>query len=104
MKYAIAAIAGCAVGVIATAIAITPTVEYRTQVIERTVIDEEVRMVDLEELREQIAGLDADLYEECVHVIARHTDDPIQGIRNHVDRHYDGDACRAAAEAQRGEW
>ena len=104
MKYAAAALGGAAVTFIAMSIAITPTVEYHTEVVERIVIDEQLTTLDLEQLRDDIDNLEEQLYEECVHFIARHTDDPVQGIRNYVDRHYDGDACRAAAEVQRGEW
>lgn len=104
MKYAAAALGGAAVTFVAMTIVTSPTVHYQTEVIERIVIDEQLTTLDLDQLRDQIGTLEADLYEECVHVIARHTDDPLQGIRNHVDRHYDGDACRAAAEAQRGRW
>ena len=104
MKYAAAALGGAAVTFIAMSIAISPTVEYNTEVVERIVIDEQLTTLDLEQLRDDIDSLDDQLYDECVHIIARHTHDRVQGIRNYVDRHYDGDACKAAAEVQRGDW
>lgn len=73
---------------------------HDTQVIEREILT----TIDLDDLRQQIDELDQELYIECINVIAWHTDDPRAGIIQHVERHYEGDACRAADEAIRGEW
>ena len=79
-------------------------VEYQTEVFTRTVIDEQITSIDLEELRTRIDDLDEQLYTECVEAIHRKTGDPKQGIINLVERHYEGNACRAADEALNGLW
>jgi transcriptional regulator of met regulon len=81
-----------------------PTTVYQVQVIERTVVDEVLTTLDLEELRDQINNLKGDLNYECLLIIERHTGDPLPGIQHLVDRHYNGDACKAAEEAARGHW
>jgi hypothetical protein len=68
-----------------------PDVVYQTEVIERTVV-----------LMSE--DLDKQLEDECVAIIVRLTGDPEQGIRNLIERHYQGDACEAAYEALRGDW
>ena len=67
------------------------TVVYETQVVERIIV------LTTDELEEQLA-------DECIAIIVRLTGDPAPGVRNLIDRHYDGDACKAAQEAIRGDW
>ena len=76
------------------------TVEYHVEVIERT----ETVYTDLDDLREAFAQTAEELRQECLYIIERNTGDPMPGIINLVDRHYQGDACRAADEALAGEW
>jgi hypothetical protein len=73
---------------------------YTTEVIEREI----VTTLDLEELRQQLDTLDGELFVECINVIERYTQDPRPGIMHHVERHYEGDACKAADEAMHGNW
>jgi hypothetical protein len=73
-------------------------VEYQVEVYERTVY------TDFTDIATNIQELEEQLYEECIAVIQRHTDDPKAGIIIHVERHYDGDACAAAEEAALGHW
>ena len=75
-----------------------PIVHHHTEVIERTVY------TDLDDLRLEFADLAEQLRTECLLIIERHTGDPMPGIINLIDRHYQGDACRAADEAIRGGW
>lgn len=95
---------GIVIGLIAITYMVPKQTEYitvhRTQVIEREVLT----TVDIEALKEQIEDLDDQLYIECVNVIERETGDPKAGIIQHVERHYQGNACKAADEALRGEW
>ena len=74
--------------------------EYQVEVYERT----ETVYTDLDYLREAFAQTAEELRKECLYIIERNTGDPMPGIINLVDRHYQGDACRAADEAMRGEW
>ena len=73
---------------------------YTTEVLEREI----VTTLDLEELRQQLDTLDGELFVECINIIERHTNDPRPGIIHHVERHYQGDACKAADEAMHGNW
>ena len=74
------------------------TVEYYVEVYERTVY------TDLDDLRQDFAETAEQLRQECLLIIERQTGDPMPGIINLVDRHYQGDACRAADEALSGGW
>ena len=101
--------AGIALTASFTALAIaisrpSPTVVYQTEVRERLITQDVITTLDLEDLKEQLAELDEQLYLECVEVIVRHTGDPRAGVIRHIERHYQGEACRAADEALRGEW
>ena len=78
----------------------TTVTEYQVEVIERT----ETVYTDLDDLREDFANLAEELKHECLYIIERQTGDPMAGIIHHIDRHYQGDACRAADEVLRGEW
>jgi hypothetical protein len=62
-----------------------------TEIVERTVI---LSSIDI----------DKQLDDECIAIIVRLSGDPEAGVRHHVERHYQGDACEAAHEAIRGEW
>ena len=75
-------------------------IEYHVEVIERT----ETVYTDLDDLREAFAETAEQLRQECLYIIERQTGDPMAGIINLIDRHYQGDACRAADEVLRGEW
>jgi len=79
-----------------------PTVITETYI--RHHIDEVLTTVDLEELRSQVDDLNIQLDDECVLIAARITGEPEQGIRNYVDRHYDGDACQYAEDAQSADY
>ena len=74
--------------------------QYQTEVITRT----ETVYTDLDELRDAFARTAKELRQECLYIIERHTGDPMPGIINLIDRHYQGDACQAADEVLRGEW
>ena len=74
--------------------------EYKVEVIERT----ETVYTDLDDLRQDFADTAEQLRQECLYIIERHTSDPMPGIINLIDRHYQGDACQAADEVLRGEW
>ena len=76
------------------------TVEYHVEVIERT----ETVYTDLNDLRQDFANIAEQLRQECLYIIEVRTGDPMPGIINLIDRHYQGDACRAADEVLRGEW
>ena len=104
MKHLAAALAGAAITLAIVTLTIKPDTIYQTEVIERVQVEEVLTTLDLEELKDNIKELDEQLYEECLFVIHRHTGDPIEGLRHYVDRHYDGNACRAADEAARGAW
>jgi hypothetical protein len=101
---------GFTFGTIAGLIAITlilpkqTVIEHQTEYVIQTVVHEKVAVLEFDELRDQITNLTDDLYQECLKVIERHTDDPMPGIIRHVDRHYQGDSCLAADEAIRGGW
>jgi hypothetical protein len=77
---------------------------YETEVVTRTVIQEKVTTIDIDQLQAEYRELAEQLRVECLLVIERHTGDPLEGIRHHVDRHYNGDACAAADEAIHGGW
>jgi serine/threonine protein kinase HipA of HipAB toxin-antitoxin module len=104
MKHALAALAGAAATLVVVTLLSEPKTIYETEVIERVHVEEVLTTIDLEELKDSIKELDEQLYEECLFVIHQHTGDPLEGLRHYVDRHYDGNACRAADEAARGEW
>ncbi|HEY7821749.1 MAG TPA: hypothetical protein VIG24_02890 [Acidimicrobiia bacterium] len=104
MRLAGAAAAGALTTWAIITLTSTPDIQYETEVIERTVVDEKLTTIDLEQLRHQVDDLNEQLDDECVLMIARRTGDPEAGIRHHVDRHYDGDACKAAEEAMSGDW
>jgi len=104
MKHALAALAGAAATLALVTLVSEPETIYETEVIERVQVEEVLTTIDLEELKASIEDLDEQLYEECLFVIHQHTGDPLEGLRHYVDRHYDGNACRAADEAARGEW
>ena len=72
--------------------------EYQVEVHQQTVY------TDLDDLREAFANTAEQLRQECLYIIERQTGDPMAGIIHHIDRHYHGDACRAADEVLRGEW
>ena len=72
--------------------------EYQVEVHQQTVY------TDLDDLREAFAETAEQLRQECLYIIERQTGDPMAGIIHHIDRHYQGDACRAADEVLRGEW
>ena len=74
--------------------------EYNVEVIERT----ETVYTDLEDLRQEFADVAEQLRQECLYIIEVRTGDPMPGIINLIDRHYQGDACRAADEVLRGKW
>jgi hypothetical protein len=102
-------VTAAAAGAIAALIVVTivkpePTVIYQTEVRERLITQDVITTLDLEDLKDQIAELDEQLYLECVEVIIRHTGDPRAGVIRHIERHYQGDACRAADEALSGGW
>ena len=104
MKHALAALAGAAATLALVTLVSEPETIYKTEVIERVQVEQVLTTIDLEELKDSIKELDEQLYDECLFVIHQHTGDPVEGLRHYVDRHYDGDACRAADEAARGEW
>jgi serine/threonine protein kinase HipA of HipAB toxin-antitoxin module len=104
MKHALAALAGAAATLALVTLLSEPETIYETEVIERVQVEQVLTTIDLEELKDSIKELDEQLYEECLFVIHQHTGDPLEGLRHYVDRHYDGNACRAADEAARGEW
>jgi serine/threonine protein kinase HipA of HipAB toxin-antitoxin module len=104
MKQALAALAGAAATLVLVTLLSEPETIYETEVIERVQVEQVLTTIDLEELKANIEELDEQLYEECLFVIHQHTGDPLEGLRHYVDRHYDGNACRAADEAARGEW
>jgi hypothetical protein len=92
MRTVIAAALGAATAVyVMTALEPQPTIEYQTQIVERTVV------ITTDELDKQ-------LEDECVAIIVRLTGDPAPGVRHLINRHYEGDACQAAHEAIRGQW
>jgi hypothetical protein len=102
-------VTAAAAGAIAALIVVTivkpePTVIYQTEVRERLITQDVLTTLELEDLKEQMAELDEQLYLECVEVIIRHTGDPRAGVIRHIERHYQGDACRAADEALSGGW
>ena len=102
-------VTAAAAGAISALIVVTivkpePTVIYQTEVRERLITQDVITTLDLEDLKEQMAELDEQLYLECVEVIIRHTGDPRAGVIRHIERHYQGDACRAADEALSGGW
>ena len=72
--------------------------EYQVEVYQQTVY------TDLDDLREAFAETAEQLRQECLYIIERQTGDPMPGIINLVDRHYQGDARRAADEVLAGEW
>ena len=72
--------------------------EYQVEVHQQTVY------TDLDDLRQDFADTAEQLRQECLYIIERQTGDPMAGIIHHIDRHYQGDACRAADEVLRGEW
>jgi hypothetical protein len=78
------------------------TVQHDVQVITET--KTETVYTDLDDLREAFARTAEELRSECLYIIQRTTGDPMPGIIHHVDRHYQGDACRAADEAINGGW
>jgi hypothetical protein len=98
------ALIGFTFGIVIALIGVTYLVPaqtvYTTEVIEREI----VTTLDLEELRQQIDTLDGELFVECINIIERHSNDPRAGIIHHVERHYEGDACKAADEAMHGNW
>jgi hypothetical protein len=98
------ALIGFTFGIVIALIGVTYLVPaqtvYTTEVIEREI----VTTLDLEELRQQVDTLDGELFVECINIIERHTQDPRPGIIHHVERHYEGDACKAADEAMHGNW
>ena len=98
------ALIGFTFGIVIALIGVTYLVPaqtvYTTEVIEREI----VTTLDLEELRQQVDTLDGELFVECINIIERHTNDPRPGIIHHVERHYQGDACKAADEAMHGNW
>ena len=104
MKHLAAAAAGAAITLAILTRTLEPKTVYRTEVIERTRTEQVLTTIDLEELKGNINELDKQLKAECILVIERHSGDPIEGIRHHVERHYAGDACKAADEAVRGQW
>jgi serine/threonine protein kinase HipA of HipAB toxin-antitoxin module len=104
VKHALAALAGAAATLVLVTLLSEPETIYETEVIERVHVEQVLTTIDLEELKDSIKELDEQLYEECLFVIHQHTGDPLEGLRHYVDRHYDGNACRAADEAARGEW
>ena len=55
-----------------------------------------VTTLNLEHLKDQVESLNEALYEECIRVLQRTSDLPIPMIQQYVDRHYEGDACKAA--------
>ena len=69
-----------------------------------TIVKTETVYTDLDDLRQDFAETAEQLRQECLLIIERQTGDPMPGIINLVDRHYQGDACRAADEALNGEW
>ena len=98
------ALIGFTFGIVIALIGVTYLVPaqtvYTTEVIEREV----VTTLDVEELRQQVDTLDGELFVECINIIERYTNDPRPGIIHHVERHYQGDACKAADEAMHGNW
>ena len=105
MRLATAAASGAiAALIVVTIIKPQPTVIYQTEVRERLITQDVLTTLELEDLKEQMAELDEQLYIECVEVIIRHTGDPRAGVIRHIERHYQGDACRAADEALSGGW
>ena len=72
--------------------------EHKVEVITQTVY------TDLDDLREAFAQTAEELRQECLYIIERQTGDPMAGIIHHIDRHYQGDACRAADEVLSGAW
>ena len=105
MRIATAAAAGALITLAIVAIVRPePTVVYQTEVHERIITHEVLTTIDLEALKEHIADLDEQLYTECLEIVIRQTGDPRAGVIRHIERHYQGDACRAADEALRGEW
>ena len=77
---------------------------YETEIVTRTVTEEVTVYTDLDELREAFAKTAEQLRQECLYIIERQTGDPMPGIIAHIDRHYQGDACRAADEVLNGGW
>ena len=77
-------------------------VQHDVQVITET--KTETVHTDLDDLRAAFAQTAEELRRECLYIIERQTGDPMPGIIHHVDRHYQGDACRAADEALAGGW
>lgn len=104
MRYAAAATAGAISAWAIITLTANPQIEYHTQVVERIRVNEVLTTIDLDDLRHEIDDLDEQLYTECVEVIHRKTGDPKAGIINLVERHYEGNACRAADEALNGLW
>ena len=83
---------GAAIGVLVM-LQVTPEPDriIETEIVERTVI---LSSTDI----------DKQLEDECIAIIVRLSGDPEAGVRHHVQRHYQGDACEAAHEAIRGDW
>ncbi len=105
MKIATAAAAGALITLAIVGLTRPePTVIYQTEVRERLITQDVITTLDLEDLKKQMADLDEQLYLECVEVIVRHTGDPRAGVIRHIERHYQGEACRAADEALSGGW
>jgi hypothetical protein len=99
---------GFTFGTVATMLATSYLMPAQTNtetVIEtRTVTNQVLTTLDLEELRGQIAGLAEELRDECIRVLERTSDLPLPMIEAYVDRHYLGDACAAADEVWARGW
>ena len=104
-------IAGLTIGIIAGLYIASHVIEQQLParntddaVIVETYIEEVIVHTDLDDLRQAFAETAEQLRQECLYIIERQTGDPMAGIIRHVDRHYQGDACKAADEALAGGW
>ena len=95
---------GFTFGIIITLIGVTYLIPQQTQYETQVITHTETVYTDLDQLRLEYADLAEQLRHECLLIIERQTGDPMPGIEHHVNRHYQGDACRAADQALNGEW
>ena len=101
-------IIGFTFGTISTLLAVTylmPGQTHTQTIVEtRTVTNEIITTLDLEQLKEQVDGITQELHDECIRVLERTSDLPTPMIEQYIDRHYQGDACTAADEVWSRGW
>jgi malate synthase len=100
-------------GVILTLIAATylvpqqQTLTVTSTVDDRVYTQEIITTIDLEHIRDTRDAdpqLDDSLNAECAYAIQRHTDEPLKGIINYIERYWSGDSCAAYEHLQNHDW